>query len=116
MPDWKNLVRQRLTPLGLTTAAETDLVDEVAQHLEDLFRELRSGGTGAEEAYRQAMAELDDLYPLRAGLKRNQRMPKHEPVPPASRRRAISWKTCGRTCATPCGPCGRARSSCCSWC
>jgi predicted permease len=81
MPDWKNLVRQRLAPLGLTTPAETDLVDEVAQHLEDLFRELRSGGTGAEEAYRQAMAQLDDLYPLRAGLERNQRMPKYNPVP-----------------------------------
>ncbi len=92
MPDWKNLVRHRLTPLGLTTAAETDLVDEVAQHLEDLFRELRSGGTGAEEAYRRATAELDDLYPLRAGLER-----------PASRRRAISWKVCGRISATPCG-------------
>ena len=81
MPDWKNLVRQRLAPLGLTTLAETDLVDEVAQHLEDLFRELRSGGTGAEEAYRQAMAQLDDLYPLRAGLERNQRMPNNNPVP-----------------------------------
>jgi putative ABC transport system permease protein len=81
MPDWKNLVRQRLAPLGLTTPAETDLVDEVAQHLEDLFRELRSGGTGPEEAFRQAMAQLDDLYPLRAGLERNQRMPKNNPVP-----------------------------------
>ncbi len=56
-------------------------MDEVAQHLEDLFRELRSGGTGAQEAYRQAMAQLDDLYPLRAGLERNQRMPKNNPVP-----------------------------------
>lgn len=80
MPDWKNLARRRLTPLGLTPAAESDLVDEVAQHLEDLFRELRSGGAGAEEAYRQAMAELDDLYPLRASLERNQRMPKNDVV------------------------------------
>ena len=53
-------------------------MDEVAQHLEDLFRELRSGGAETEEAYQQAMAELDDLYPLRAGLERNQRMPKND--------------------------------------
>ena len=80
MPDFRNLVRQRLGPLHLTPAAESDLVDEVAQHLEDLFRELRSGGIGAEEAYRQAMAEFDDLYPLRASLERNQRMPKNDMV------------------------------------
>ena len=52
--------------MGLTTSAETDLVDEVAQHLEKLFRRLRSSGTGPERLLRQAMAELDDLYPLRA--------------------------------------------------
>ena len=80
MPDWKNLVRQRLKPLQLAAAAESDLAEEVAQHLEDLFAELRSGGAGAEEAYRQAMAELDDLYPLRAGLERNQLMPKNDTV------------------------------------
>ncbi len=80
MPDWRNLVRQRLKPLNLAAAAESDLAEEVAQHLEDLFGELQSGGAGAEEAYRQTMAELDDLYPLRAGLERNQLMPKNEPV------------------------------------
>ena len=31
-------------------------------------------------AYRQTIAELDDLYPLRAGLERNQLMPKNDPV------------------------------------
>ena len=55
MPDWRNAVRQRLAPLRLAPAAESDLVDEVAQHLEDRFRELCSGGAGAEEAYQQAM-------------------------------------------------------------
>lgn len=80
MPDWRNLVRQRLAPLRLTAAAESDLVDEVAQHLEDLFRELRSGGAGAEGAYQQAVAELEDLYPLRADLERNQRMPNNDAV------------------------------------
>jgi predicted permease len=80
MPEWKSEVRKRLASLRLTAAAESDLVDEVTQHLEDRFRELRSGGAGAEEAYREAMAELDDLYPLRAGLERSQRMPKRDAV------------------------------------
>jgi predicted permease len=57
---------------------ESDLAEEVAQHLEDRFRELRSGGASEEDAYRQAMHELDDLYPLRASLETSQRMPKRE--------------------------------------
>ena len=78
MPDWRSVVRQRLAPLGLAPAAESDLVDEVAGHLEDRFRELSSGGASADEAYRQTVAELEDLYPLRAGTKRYERMPKNE--------------------------------------
>jgi predicted permease len=78
MPDWRREVRERLAPLRLTPAAESDLVDEVAGHLEDRFRELTSGGAAPREAYRQTVAELQDLYPLRAGLERNQRMPKNE--------------------------------------
>ena len=35
------------SPLNLAAAAESDLVEEVAQHLEDLFGELRSGGASA---------------------------------------------------------------------
>jgi len=80
MPDWKQIARQRLATLGLAPGAEADLVDEVAQHLEDLFRELRSGGAGEDAARRQTLAELDDLYPLRASIERNQRMPKHDAV------------------------------------
>ncbi len=80
MPDWRSLVRRRLTPLNLAPAAESDLVDEVAQHLEDLFAELLGGGLSDAAAYRQTIAELDDLYPLRAGLERSQLMPKNDPV------------------------------------
>ncbi len=81
MPEpFEKAVRRRLAPLGLTAAAESDLVDEVAQHLEDRFHELCGGGADAQEAYRLTMAELDDLYPLRAGLERNQRMPKYDAV------------------------------------
>ena len=81
MPDWNHDIRARLMALRLTAAAEADLVEEIALHLEDRFRELRSGGIADAAAYHQAMAELDDLYPLRAGLERNQRMPKQEAVP-----------------------------------
>ena len=81
MPDWKSLVRQRLTALCLTPAAESDLTEELAQHLEDQYRELRSGGSSEEDAYQRALSELDDLYPLKAGLERSQRMGKYDAVP-----------------------------------
>src|SRR5713226_8678932 len=81
MHDWKSLVRQRLTALCLTPAAEADLTEELAQHLEDQYRELRSGGSSEEDAYKKALSELDDMYPLKAGLERSQRLGKFDAVP-----------------------------------
>src|SRR4051812_9536662 len=81
MPDWKSIVRERLAALSLTAAAESDLTDELAQHLEDRYRELCSGGATEEEAYRNAISELDDTHPLRANLERSQRMAKYDAVP-----------------------------------
>jgi predicted permease len=77
MPDWKSLVRERLKSLRLAPAVESDLVDEVAQHLEDQYRDLRSGGAPHEAAYRQILLELSDTYQL----ERNQLMPKSDAVP-----------------------------------
>jgi hypothetical protein len=81
MPDWKSLVGERIESLGLTAAAESSLVDELAQHLEDRYRELSSAGVSAKDAYEQTIGELTDMAPLRAIYERNQRLPKHDPVP-----------------------------------
>ena len=81
MPDWKSLVRERIAQLRPDAAGEADLTEEVAQHLEDCYRELLSGGASEEEAYRKAVSELDDMYPLRAELERSQRMAKHNAEP-----------------------------------
>src|SRR5438270_458345 len=81
MPDWKNLVRERLAPLHLAPPAESDLTDELAQHLEDCYRELCSGGATHEHAYQEALSELDDMYRLQAGLQRSQHLPKYDTVP-----------------------------------
>jgi predicted permease len=81
MPDWKNLIRDRIAPLRLNGTAESDLAEELAQHLEDCYRESRSGGASEDEAYQRAISELDDIHALRAALERNQQMPKHDAVP-----------------------------------
>src|SRR5579862_3194078 len=81
MPDWKSIIRERIAPLRLEPTGEANLVEEVVQHLEDCYRELRSGGAGEAEAYQSVLSELDDLYPLQAGLQRSERMPKYDAVP-----------------------------------
>ena len=81
MPDWNSIVRQRIASLRLEAGAESDLADEFAQHLEDRYVELRTGGASEEEARRQVMSELDDMHPVRAELERSQRMPKNDTVP-----------------------------------
>ena len=81
MPDWRSTVRDRIGSLHLQPAAESDLAEELAQHLEDRYRELCSGGADEREAHRQVVAELNDLYPLRAGLDASRRMPRNEVDP-----------------------------------
>jgi predicted permease len=81
MPDWKSIVRQRLQSLRMTAAAESDLADELAQHLEDQYRELLSGGASPQSAAQQVLAELDDTYPA-AGVHGSRQMPRYDAVPP----------------------------------
>lgn len=81
MADWRHIVRARLTELRLTASAESELTEELAQHLEDLHRDLQNGGATYEEACKKTISELDDICALRAGIDRSQRMAKHEVVP-----------------------------------
>jgi predicted permease len=81
MHNWKDIVRERLRSLSLNPAAESDLTEEIAQHLEDQYRELQSGGASEQDAYHSALSELDDMYPLRTGLRRSQQMAEYQAVP-----------------------------------
>lgn len=81
MADWRRVVRGRLAELRLTAAAESELTEEVAQHLEDLHRDLQNGGATPGEAYARTVSELDDINALRRGLDRSQHMAKHDAVP-----------------------------------
>jgi predicted permease len=58
MPDWRHDVRARLSSLRLSATREAEIVDELAQHLDDRFRELLAGGASEEEATRLALAEF----------------------------------------------------------
>jgi predicted permease len=86
MPDWKSIVQNRIASLRLEGTAELDLAEELAQDLEDRYRELRSGGATEQEAYQKTISELDDMHPLRAGMGRTPRLAKYDMVPPGDAR------------------------------
>jgi hypothetical protein len=58
MPDWAPHVRARLASLRLSPTRETEIVDELSQHLEDRYRELIAGGAPPDEATRLALADF----------------------------------------------------------
>ncbi len=60
MPEWKQIIRERLAGLGLDPAREAEIVEELADHVGDRYEELRAGGLTEEEARRAALAELSD--------------------------------------------------------
>src|SRR5882762_4957070 len=75
-PNWKEEIRQRLailSLLGLAPAREGEIVEELAQHLEDCFDELRASGSTQEEASSAVLAELSDSDLLRHELLRVER-------------------------------------------
>jgi len=58
MRNWTEHVRPRLSSLRLSPAREQEIVEELAQHLEDRWRELVAGGASEDDATRLALAEF----------------------------------------------------------
>ena len=59
MPDWKKHVRERLPPLRLAPERELEIIEELAQYLEDRYEELRASGATERQAFAAAARELD---------------------------------------------------------
>src|SRR6185437_4115424 len=91
MPDWRRIVRERLTGLQMEGASQSDVTEELAQHLEDRYREYRSGGADEQEACQKAQAELDDMYPLRDEVGRNAQMKKEDALVYRNTEKRGSW-------------------------
>src|SRR5262245_44801857 len=80
MPDWRGVVEARLTKLSLPPARAAEIVDELSQHLQDRYDELRAGGATEAEAYRAAIADVGVGDRLAHGLARVERHA--APLPP----------------------------------
>ncbi len=60
MPDWDNEIRPRLARLKLAPARESEIVEELAQHLDDRYQELLASGASDIDAERLILAELSE--------------------------------------------------------
>jgi putative ABC transport system permease protein len=87
MPDWKHELGRRLTGLHLPASREAEILDEVAQHLDDRYAELRRGGADDADARRVALDELAETDLMRTELRRlRQARPQAMPVAGATSR------------------------------
>jgi predicted permease len=89
MPDWSPEIRRRLAGAPLRPEREAEIVDEVAQHLEDRYRERLRLGLPADTAAAGAWAELDDEGMLRREIARIE--PASLPLPPPGAPRRGAW-------------------------
>ena len=58
MPDWREEIARRLPSLKLDSTRESEIVEELSQHLEDRYQELISGGVPDREARQDVLTEL----------------------------------------------------------
>ena len=89
MPEWKQEIRRRLFPLELEPTRENEIVEELAQHLDDRFAELLSAGFNDDEAARVALVELSDNELLAQELRKVERRIAYEPAELGTERRNV---------------------------
>jgi hypothetical protein len=87
MPDWKHHIRKQLAGLNLEPTREAEIVEELSQHLEDRWVELRSGGASEEQARTAVLDECTHGDLLAEQLKRVEHSMTAEPVIPGTRNR-----------------------------
>jgi predicted permease len=70
MPEWTEHLRARLATLSLSPAREAEIIEELSQHLDERYQELRTGGATDAEAQRLAVGELLDRDALADQMRR----------------------------------------------
>ena len=90
MPDpstrWSEHLRERLASLSLSPARELEIIEELSQHLDERYDDLRADGVTDGEAKRQALAELlhkDALADHMRSLRQSQAPARIAPGAPA---------------------------------
>ena len=87
--DWTPDLRSRLASLRLSPARETEIVEELSQHLDERYQELRNAGTGEAEARGLALEELCDADTLARHMRRLRQAHVPPPIPQGGPRRGF---------------------------
>jgi putative ABC transport system permease protein len=69
MPEWKSEIRARLAALRLDPTRETEIVEELSQHLDDRYADLRGRGLDDAAARATALEELSERGMLERELR-----------------------------------------------
>lgn len=80
MPEWKQEIRQRLANLMLEPTREAEIVEELAQHLDDRYVELLTSGATEYDASQAALAELSGQEVLERALRPVEQRVNNDPV------------------------------------
>ncbi|HLW97506.1 MAG TPA: ABC transporter permease [Candidatus Acidoferrales bacterium] len=70
MRDWKKYVRENLPALGLSGAREHEIVEELAQQLDEAYSEALARGAGVAEAEGRALGQIPDWNALAREIRR----------------------------------------------
>ena len=89
MPEWTSHIRARLAALHLHPAREAEIVEELSQHLELEYDELRRGGATDEDARRLAMDELLGAEALARYMRPLRQANAPSPLQPGAPRRSL---------------------------
>ena len=95
MRDWSAEILARLAPLELSAEREFEIAEELAQHLEERFTDLRAQGADEAEAMRQVRDELRHSALLDALAQTERRAPREASppgVPSAGSRVWTLWR------------------------
>jgi len=68
MAEWEQELRRRLAGLGLPPSRELDIIEELSQHLQERYEELRNSGVSEGQARHLALEELLDEDALASRL------------------------------------------------
>jgi putative ABC transport system permease protein len=71
MPDWRRYVRERLSLPGLRAEREAEIVEDLAQQFDDLYRGALERGATAGEAESAAQREIEDWQRLSREITRS---------------------------------------------
>jgi hypothetical protein len=96
MPDWKDLVSQRLQHVWPDGNADTDVIDELTAHLQDRYDELRTAGHSEREAIEATLNEMIDRFRRTPGHRRSHDRDQSDRI--HGDRRGAAWLQGARPC------------------